>query len=110
MYSHDHSRAGDVGHACDMAYPRLDLRMLDHTQVQGDERPFVVDEDIPPKKRPGDGEHAMGGLGKAKQLAVGEMPCRTLVLCLLTGPCSDGTKGETGGQWRLWDKRLGYGL
>lgn len=38
------------------------------------------------------------------------MPCRTLVLCFLTGPCSDGTKGEAGGQWRLRDERFGYGL
>lgn len=59
MCAHDHPSAGDIGHACDMADPRLDFRMLDHTQIQCDECPFIIDEDMSPEKRSGDGEHAM---------------------------------------------------
>ena len=84
--------------------------MLDHAQIQRDKGPLVVDDDMTPEKRSGDGEHAMRGLSKGEQLAVGEVPYRKLVLCFLTGPCSDGTKGEAGSQWRMRDEGFGYGL
>lgn len=81
MYAHYHPSARDVGHACDMADQRFDIRMFDHAQIQSDQRSFVVDEDILPKERLGDGEHSVAGSSKRKQFTMGKMPYRALILC-----------------------------